>query len=163
MTSAAPTLSAFLLERIEELAEAARAADVKQSDPEWWVSPVAASLGEHFTVRSRLDNRPIARVQRLDGDEDEPAGILDGRAVAEHIARWDPQRVLAECESKRRIVELHEPMVELRPTKSGDYTEYHVCSECSDLDEVLFPCTTVRLLAQPYADHKDFQPEWRLT
>lgn len=31
--------------------------------------------------------------------------FVRGDYAAEHIARWDPARVLAECESKRRIVE----------------------------------------------------------
>jgi hypothetical protein len=50
-----------------------------------------------------------------------------------------PARVLAECEAKRRIVEL-----------MSDEVEYVVYS-----DDVL------RALALPYADHPDFRPEWR--
>jgi len=54
---------------------------------------------------------------------------------AQHIARWDPARVLAECEAKRRVVmfmsdEYHEPEV-------------------------------LGLLALPYADHPDYREEWR--
>ena len=44
-------------------------------------------------------------------------------------------RALAECEAKRRIVEVHG----------------HRC-----------PCATLRALAQPYRDHPDFDPEWAL-
>ena len=33
----------------------AQAANVKQDDPHWWVSPVAGTGGEHFTVRSKRE------------------------------------------------------------------------------------------------------------
>lgn len=72
-----------------------------------------------------------------------------------------PARVLAECEVKRRIVELHQ----------GSHS-------CSDGDEPhaywpfpgavggngrdLLECPTVRALALPYADHPEFQKAWRV-
>ena len=46
---------------------------------------------------------------------------------------WRPERILAECEAKRRIVERWR---ELHPD-------------------------VLRLLALPYADHADYQQEWR--
>jgi len=65
------------------------------------------------------------------------------RADAEHIARHDPARVLAECSAKRRIVELG------------------VCTACATEAQ---PCDhradTLRLLALPYADHEDYREEW---
>jgi hypothetical protein len=54
------------------------------------------------------------------------------------------RHMLAECEAKRRIVERVAPPDELHD--SGD------CSECD----------VTRLLALPYADHADYQPEWRV-
>lgn len=57
----------------------------------------------------------------------------------EHIARHDPARVLAECEAKRR-------MVEMIPGMPADW---------DDRDYLL------RLLALPYADHPDYDPEWK--
>ena len=59
----------------------------------------------------------------------------------QHIARWDPARVLAECEAKRRIVEQLAPIAE----ETWDV----------DLGRVL------KLLALPYADHPDYRQEWR--
>ena len=51
-----------------------------------------------------------------------------------------PERVLAECEAKRRIV-----TTQLQPYPAG-----HA------------PATLVlRLLALPYADHPDYRQEWR--
>jgi len=52
-----------------------------------------------------------------------------------------PARVLAECEAKRRIVRGMQPFSELDDINA---------------DEVF------RILATVYADHPDFQPEWRL-
>lgn len=56
---------------------------------------------------------------------------------AEHVSRWDPARVLAECEAKRRILELHRDLV--------------------DLDDR----ATLRYLALPYADREGYREEWR--
>lgn len=66
-----------------------------------------------------------------------------------------PARVLAECEAKRRIVELH--------------TGWHLCPDGreadatvgSDTDESWRLCPTLRLLALPYSAHPDFKEEWK--
>jgi hypothetical protein len=56
-------------------------------------------------------------------------------------------RVLAECEAKRRIVAL---AVDYSPElEHGDNGEWALDS-------------TLLLLAQPHADHPDFDPAWRL-
>lgn len=74
---------------------------------------------------------------------------------AEHIACHDPTRVLAEVDTKRRIVKVH------FRRRSYDWDEPGVigfeCAQCCDR----FPCTTLRLLALPYADHPYYKPEWR--
>jgi hypothetical protein len=81
--------------------------------------------------------------------------------VAEHIARHDPARVLAECAAYREIVELHTP---------EDY-EGALCTTCNDLSNpYLFdgdrlirnPCDTLRALASVWAGHSEFDPEWGL-
>ena len=81
---------------------------------------------------------------------------------ADHIARWDPARVLAECEAKRRIVEEHK----------GSWS-CSVCLDYMDSDEgpggdscetvVMkdWPCPTLRLLSLPYADHPAWREGWR--
>ena len=60
-----------------------------------------------------------------------------------------PERALAECEAKRRVVEEHSP-----------YDE-EWCSSCGDVPQVDYPCLTVRALAAVYADHPDYRDEWR--
>lgn len=89
-------------------------------------------------------------VTAADGwDESEPTGarydvatVPNDHDAARHIARWDPARVLAECEAKRQIVE-----------------------RCAAVDFAM-PSThlahgVLALLALPYADHPDYRDEWR--
>lgn len=65
-----------------------------------------------------------------------------------------PTYVLADLAAKRRIVELHtryEPNAHECP---GDFSTFAVAEGA--------PCPTLRALAQPFADHPDFRPEWKL-
>lgn len=66
--------------------------------------------------------------------------------------RFAPPRILAEVEAKREIVRLHWQRV-------SRWCE--VCDIPGDSQGRPEGCTTVRLLALPYADHPDYRPEWR--
>lgn len=96
---------------------------------------------------------------------------------ADHIVRHDPARVLAECEAKRRIIEIHgcsegglevwldAPDIPDWPGFTPGYYSRDACACCADLmldlsKERRWPCRTIRALAQPYRDHPDFKPEW---
>jgi hypothetical protein len=79
---------------------------------------------------------------RIDDDQREAAQAAPGRSGAASIARWHRARVLAECDAKRRIIELQ------RNDLRDDPQDW-------EADEVL------RLLALPYADHPDYRAEWR--
>jgi hypothetical protein len=68
--------------------------------------------------------------------------------VGDEIIGMSGSRVLAECEAKRRIVELH-------PT--GD----HDCPGIDWRDEPVRDCPTLRALALPYAGHPAWREEWR--
>jgi hypothetical protein len=82
----------------------------------------------------------------------------DPAGLAEHIARHDPARVLAEVEAKRQIMECHESWV----AGNGDT----ICGRC-EREHIdgrpggHFPCQTLRLLALPYAGHPDYRQEWK--
>lgn len=72
--------------------------------------------------------------------------------VVQHIARWDPARALAEVETKRRLVDLH-----------GHADGY--CQNCH-ADRGYNPegtsfCSTLRLLALPYANRPGYDETWR--
>lgn len=149
-------IAAFLLARIDETKKKARSYRLK---------PNAPGFGETWH----------------DGDPDAPHGWWNyntdaQRAVtAEEWHAWteawteavtDPF-VLADCESKRRLVELH-------GTDDPELTEWEIeagfaedaprlCRTCHDYDRhdgVRYPCPTLRLLALPYAAHLDFDPSW---
>ena len=62
---------------------------------------------------------------------------------AEHIARHDPARVLAEVDAKRRILDAY------KQTEFGDLARH------SALEEAL------ALLALPYAGRPGYREEWR--
>ena len=76
---------------------------------------------------------------------------------ATHIARHDPARVLADVEAKRRIIELHRVIVD------SAWPAGH-CLECWDQeagDYRPWPCSTLQLLALPFAEHPDYRQEWK--
>ncbi len=99
------------------------------------------------------------------------SGINDD--TAEHIARWDPPRVLAEVEAKRRILDLHVGAHDCPEMVTGTYPAdwppdapwgkagqpwAHPSVEHFEDGQ---PCPTVRLLAQPYAGRDGWREEWR--
>lgn len=69
----------------------------------------------------------------------------------------DPARVLAECDAKRGIVELHKEVLVERPDDDVGIPYDALC----EVENDDFPCATLRLLALPYADHEDYREEWR--
>ncbi|MEU9002986.1 DUF6221 family protein [Streptomyces sp. NPDC048551] len=78
---------------------------------------------------------------------------------AEHAARHNPARVLAEVDAKRQLLQAHGPL-----NVQGDpFTGCTTCSWRDQMDElwVQYPCPTLRLLALPYADHPDYREQWR--
>lgn len=63
-------------------------------------------------------------------------------------------RMLAECAAKRKIIVEHGP------------DSHQWCIGChfgSDEERMykIDECPTKRMLAEPYADHPDYRPEWR--
>jgi hypothetical protein len=85
-----------------------------------------------------------------------------------HMDRWSPDRVLAECEAKRRIIEAHPLTHDVVAVHSGE-TPGVACANCAalgrsekDIVEDLGPCDTLLALASIYSDHPDFDEAWRL-
>ena len=111
------TLTEFLLARIAEDEAAARE---------------VPGDGEFCTWNRSWDGSPT-RDLVVDGERITPLPMT----MDEHICRWDPARVLAECEAKRWLVFLSE----------------HGCGD--DYERVQ------QALALPYAAHPDYDEEWR--
>ncbi|MEU6597886.1 DUF6221 family protein [Streptomyces flaveolus] len=82
-------------------------------------------------------------------------------AVAGHIVRHDPARVLREIEAKRRLLDEHKPD---RP-KGRPNMERHclTCTTAQAWDETASEsnCLTLRLLALPYEDRPGYREDWR--
>jgi hypothetical protein len=118
-------LIAFLTARLDEDEAAAKKAAQKRRGP-WHY------LGDKFRAS-------VFGVQGFDhGHVAETFGV----ALAAHIARHDPARVLREVGAKRAIIGTHE---------SPDWQP----------DGQWGPCHTLRQLAAAYSDHPDYQQEWR--
>lgn len=64
-----------------------------------------------------------------------------------------PDRVLAECEAKRRIVEEH---------CGGTWPHPSDPCDAHNADFETVPCDTLRYLALPYTEHEDFCSEWQV-
>lgn len=75
-----------------------------------------------------------------------PPGSITLLSHVEYMRHWHPDRVLAECEAKRRIVEDYQH--EVRDYRAG-YTNVQPGHK------------TMKLLALPYADHPDYDQEWK--
>jgi len=105
---------------------------------------MAMNLTEFLTARIE-DDEAIARAfvefrSRVDCFTPE---------ATDFVERFDPARVLAECEAKRRIIgRWHETA---RPYSDSRQQEIH-----ETLDEEVLP-----LLALPYADRPGYRDEWR--
>ena len=122
------TIVEFLRARLDEDEQAALAA----TPGRWWARP------------QRVD-RAVYSVQAVGALNGMPALGIDSLRDAEHIARHDPARVLADVEAKRRIVDLaanYSPELE-----HGDNGEWAFA-------EVLHQ------LAGPFAEHPDYDPSW---
>ena len=68
--------------------------------------------------------------------------VVNYTESAEHIARWDPARVLREVEAKRKIIDELE--------RCGPTTDGHAGLRFA-----------VQCLALPYADRSGYRDEWR--
>ncbi len=122
------TLDEFLLARIAEDEAAARAA---YSEGTW-------RSGTTYTAFPSVEARSWTVAANLE------------RTDADHIARHDPARVLAECQARRWIVEAY--------VDDDNRGRYGGCGDDCEWKALNY---ALRCLALPYADHPDYDEEWR--
>lgn len=145
-------LADFLLARIAEHEEVARAAARR---------PIVAR--DSFLVvgpREPVDAVRVLWYQHGDGRTFNGASgeWAEGQALFD---RFDPARVLAECEAKRRLI------AEILAYEARIDGEWGCCHSAEQIARNECPPTPVdeipalRLLALPDAGHPDFRPEWR--
>lgn len=145
-------LAEWLLERIAEDEAAARAAraggwrvehDRHQfgdgSSCEAWGIKTDQPWEERTSYGQPLVRDSVVEIG-YDRDYQTPEAAFDHAPTAAHVARWDPSRVLAECEAKRRII----------TALSWDDDPWR-----RTRDHLL------SLLALPYADRPGYQETWR--
>lgn len=107
------------------------------------------------------EDRRAASEAEADRDDDWWWGPDSESASERHIARWDPDRVLAECDAKERILAAHR-VEQFSPRPGVPHTVG--CFSCHIADATLYAggyCDTLRALALPYADRPGYREEWR--
>jgi hypothetical protein len=134
--------ASFLTARLDELEAAARAATCGSHGPMWttgaggWVQVAEHESGFQAEIDDPDLSVTVSELEHL------------GEDMAEHIALHDPAAVLADVDSKRRILAEH------RAGPGG-------CITCTDRDYPEdYPCATAKLLVLPFASHPDYREGW---
>lgn len=159
---------AFIRQRLDEdeqwAREASRCRDNYTEGGEHWrwecpetdqPIPLDPTAGEflHDAMQVSLRSSEDYPYQNIPGGGPHLALSADevGMAVAGHIARHDPARVLREVVAIRQVVGLHED--------SGDYGSLGPgpCSSCSGAED--WPCATLLALATGWSDHPDYDEQ----
>ncbi|ASN20719.1 DUF6221 family protein [Arthrobacter sp. YN] len=79
-----------------------------------------------------------------------PVGTTVASSYADHIARNNPARVLAECAAKRRVIELTDDVAWLDSALTSEMGG----KDEGSADSILYA------LAAVYSDHPDYRKEW---
>lgn len=128
------TLTDFLLARVAEDDAAAR----KAGSAAW------ANMHHNIYLAGDPSNEVVA-VGPWDGDLGD---------AAEHMARQDPARILAECKAKRAVVAQYDSALQQTYGRNAP----DVQAELEAIAEAVEQC--VMSLARVYVDHPDHRPEW---
>ena len=122
-------------------------------------------LDQFLLARIAEDKRIATDAASASGREEWAVTDLPGSGPphdrpAEHVARHDPARVLAECGAKRRLVLTCRDMgpdrafLGARPEGLADFP-------LTPSNQHQLAAVTLALLALPYAGHPEYRREWR--
>ncbi|MFD8882376.1 DUF6221 family protein [Streptomyces erythrochromogenes] len=152
----------FIRDRLNNDEQVARAAMWDEQSDTWTARPPQARYEQYIVADYCDDGVVVVTPENADAD-----------GVGQHIARHDPARVLAEVDAKRRTLDLHGIVHRNIGWRDADgeaeYAELPVCGHCVPKHTHYLtregvaegPCTTVRLLGLPHADHLDYRDDWR--
>lgn len=142
--TAVDELVAFVRAALDEDERVALAADETRPGP-WAIRPDSTGVREIYSV-SRDEERGRDSNVMPDAWHSE---------AAEHIVRWDPDRVLAEVEAKRRILDEASAVCDEVRNPTGADHRTNARARQFAYEQVL------RLLAQPHAGRDGWREEWR--
>ena len=121
-------------------------------------------LDQFLLARIAEDKRIATDAAAESGQEEWAAGDLPGSGpherAAEHVARHDPARVLADCNARRRLVLAcrdvgpDHAFLGARPEGMADFP-------LTPTDQHQLAAVTLALLALPYAGHPEYRRHWR--
>lgn len=114
--------------------------------PTWHVVPDPDG-GAFIYAEDRMIGAPVD--EPPDRDDEPLAKVTGGRNEAEHIALWDPARVLREVEAKRKILDDFDRCWRTINAYAAD-----------EIREVYYD-QILPALALPYSDRPGFREEWR--
>ncbi len=138
-------LIGWLRARLDE--DERRALDARSTQYDWengWGLHPPSSGGNKWTITPHV-------------------GLIHEQVQAEHVAAWNPARVLAEIATKRAILDVH--VHEITTEYAGEtlIASDFGCTVCG-LDKYEIPyggwCATVRALASPHSGLPGWRDEW---
>lgn len=154
-------IAEFLTARYDEDEQLARhAAHIAREGGTRWVVSTTRYVEDYAFVS--ITTAPPSVIE-VAGSGFDGTGGVHGLVYAEHIARHDPARVLADIAAKRRLVEgypkLEQRIAEVRKndptTYSYDHAKFAGMREAAE--------AVLLQLASVYADHPDYNPAWAIT
>lgn len=156
-------LAAFLLARVAEDEQVARDALAVSGAGDWELDSLgriySPSLDRiHHSTSPALSDFTVHAMVSEPPDECYHE-VFSNEHAATHCIRWDPARVLAECEAKRRTVEWCVEVIGDRDLTS--YGRFGCLREERWALAVTLAMETMRWFAVPHADHPDYRAEWR--
>lgn len=113
-------------------------------------------------LRARV-TEDIAAVNELVTYDDADMRPVDD--VHMRVRRWTytTDRLVADLEAKRALIELHEVHKEVPAPGRAPWFWCRACDEDRDygyISDLQEGCETVRILAATYAHHPDYDPAW---
>ncbi|MBT2514826.1 DUF6221 family protein [Arthrobacter sp. ISL-30] len=96
--------------------------------------------------------------ERIDEDEAAARKLLKDRSVSKS-GRWYEERLLRECQAKRTLIAVVE---EARQAALASLVGQDPNAAPWNPEAIEWTSRALNAIALPYAEHPDYQPDWRL-